>query len=57
MTKTIETDYDTGWREGYEAASGAARLQIEQLQVALKDLGDWSRREITMLRDQLHDKT
>lgn len=20
----VETDYDTGWREGYEAASGAA---------------------------------
>jgi hypothetical protein len=25
----VETDYSTGWREGYEAASGLARLTHE----------------------------
>jgi hypothetical protein len=36
MTEQVETDYDTGWREGYEAASGAARQEIERLRAALE---------------------
>lgn len=29
MSDKIESDYDTGWREGYEAASGAALAEAE----------------------------
>jgi len=43
MTARIESDYETGWREGYEAASGLAednviRLtdEVERLQQDLK---------------------
>jgi hypothetical protein len=31
MSDSIESDYDTGWREGYEAASGAALAEVERL--------------------------
>jgi chromosome segregation ATPase len=27
----IESDYDTGWREGYEAASGATIAEVERI--------------------------
>jgi hypothetical protein len=27
----VETDYDTGWREGYEAASGMQRAQARPM--------------------------
>ena len=45
MTGTIESDYDTGWREGYEAASGIAQIQIDRLRDLLDEVrscGHWS---------------
>jgi hypothetical protein len=58
MTGKIETDYDTGWREGYEAGSGQARLahdelrdEIERLQSNLKlALDDRDRLRATLAR-------
>jgi len=45
VTKPIESDYDTGWREGYEAASGIAstnfdieRERLETTNETLRDL-------------------
>jgi hypothetical protein len=32
----IESDYDTGWREGYEAASGAGIAEIERLRAEVE---------------------
>jgi len=42
MSAKVESDYDTGWREGYEAASGQAGLahdliaEIKRLRAALE---------------------
>jgi len=40
MSAKVESDYDTGWREGYEAASGIALMQIERLREALEQIAE-----------------
>ena len=45
MIDPVETDYDVGWREGYEAASGIAQAKIDRLRELLdevKSCGHWS---------------
>jgi chromosome segregation ATPase len=37
MTSKIESDYDTGWREGYEAASGQAHPTVSAAMTSKSD--------------------